>query len=114
MRNQDVDAFVAKLPAQQQEAIEVLRQLMEKHAPKVAEVISYNQPTWKGKKMVATLSPSSSHVTFVFSKGAAFTDSHGLLEGSGKTAKHIKVTSAAAINTAAIRDYIAQAVKLDA
>jgi hypothetical protein len=115
MRSDEVDVYVKeKLPAQFAEAMETVRGMMEEGAPGVREIISYGQPTWKGKKMVLTVSPSKSHLTVVFSRGADIEDSHGLLEGSGKTSKHLKVKTAADLDREAFRDYLAQVLILDA
>jgi hypothetical protein len=40
-------------------------------------------------------------------------DDHGLLEGVGKKTRHVKLKKPGAIDQAALRDYIAQAVALD-
>jgi hypothetical protein len=52
-------------------------------------------------------------VTFAFSRGAEFDDPHGLLEGVGKKTRHVKLKKADAIDRDALRDYVAQAVRLD-
>jgi hypothetical protein len=51
--------------------------------------------------------------TFAFSRGADFEDPYGLLEGVGKKTRHVKIKKVAAIDRDALRDYVAQAVRLD-
>lgn len=116
MRSAEVDAYVKNKVenAEQALALEAVRSLMEKHAPQVDEIISYGQPTWKGNKMVLTVKPSKSHLTVVFSRGADITDKHGLLAGTGNTSKHLKVAKATDIDPAIFRDYLTQAIALDA
>lgn len=86
---------------------------MAECAPKADEVISYGSPAWKGNKILTIISPSKTHITFAFERGAEFQDAHGLLAGSGKRTRHVKIKSLDAMNHDALRDYIAQAAGLD-
>ena len=116
MSSKEVDEYVAtKLEPWQQEIVEVLRDIVREAAPGSSELITYGSPGWKGtsNKLLAIVSPSKKHIVFSFSRGAAFDDVHGLLEGSGKVTRHVKITDAADIRREALRDYVAQAVKLD-
>jgi hypothetical protein len=98
----------------QQPIVAALRDLMSECAPEANEVISYGSPAWRATKILAIISVSTSHITFAFERGAEFTDDHGLLQGVGKKTRHVKLKSAEAINQAALRDYVEQAVVLDA
>jgi hypothetical protein len=112
--NPDVDAFIAtRLLPEQQEIAGVLRELVAEQAPELQEVISSGSPAWKGRTVVAIISHSKTHLTFAFSRGADFEDPHGLLEGVGKKTRHVKIKKVAAIDRDALRDYVAQAVRLD-
>ena len=116
MSSKDVDAYVAaKLEPWQREIVEGLRSLVREAAPRSSELITYGSPGWKGgsNKLLAIVSPSKKHVTFAFSRGAAFHDVYGLLEGTGKVTRHVKITDVADIDRAALRDYVVQAVKID-
>lgn len=46
------------------------------------------------------------HVNVGFFHGAALADTAGLLEGSGKRMRHVKLTPGAGLDTAALRDLI--------
>jgi hypothetical protein len=114
MGSKEVDEFVrTKVLPQHQEIVEALRALMKESAPGASEVISRGSPAWEGKKILAIISVSKTHITFAFARGAEFTDTHGLLDGIGKTTRHVKIKKVDAIDKAALRDYIKQAVKLD-
>lgn len=110
-----VDAFVqARVRPEFHEIVRLLRDLMRECAPDATEMISYGIPTWKGRKMLAVLSPTQKDITFSFSRGAEFEDRHGLLRGEGKVSKHVKIKDVAHLPTEALRDYIRQALALDA
>jgi hypothetical protein len=114
MASNDVDEYVTtKLPPQHQGIVALLRELMSKGAPDAHEVISHGSPAWKGNRVLAIISPSKTHITFAFARGAEFADEHGLLEGVGKTTRHVKIKNVDSVDPAALRDYIQQAVTLD-
>lgn len=114
MSSSEVDAFVAeKLDPRYTGIVTALRALMADAAPDATECLTYGSPAWRGKKILAVISQSKTHLTFAFGRGAEFEDTHGLLEGVGKTTRHVKIKTLDGINEAALRDYIAQAVRLD-
>jgi hypothetical protein len=76
-------------------------------------VISYGIPAWRGKRILAVISPTKKDITFAFSRGAEFEDKYGLLGGVGKVSKHIKLKNLKDVNKAALRYYIKQALKFD-
>lgn len=114
MSNPAVDDYVkTKVLPQHQEIVSALRGLMAECAPRAQEVILYGSPAWKGNKSLAVISVSKTHITFAFERGAEFTDAFGLLVGSGKRTRHVKLKKAEDLNRDALRDYITQAVELD-
>ena len=110
----EIDEFVrTRVLPQHQEIVERLRRLMRENAPDAREVVSRGSPAWQGVRILAIISVSKTHVTLAFARGAEFEDAYGLLDGVGKTTRHVKLKAAGAIDEDALRDYIAQAVKLD-
>ena len=105
--------IAAKIWPEQKPLVERLRVLVRECAPNAAELITYGIIGWKGRKMLAVISPTQKDMTFSFSQGAAFEDRFGLLKGEGHVSKHIKVTDVDTLPEEAIRYYIAQALKLD-
>lgn len=115
MRNADIDAFAqARLTPEYREHLERIRELMAQHAPAAQEVISSGSPAWRGKRILAIISPSKTHLTFAFERGASFVDRHGLLQGAGKQTRHVKIRGWSDDLDTALPDYISQAVQADA
>jgi len=110
-----VDQFVAQrvLPPFRP-VVARLRSLMREHAPGATEIVAYGIPAWRAIKILAVLSPTQKDITFAFSRGAEMVDRHGLLRGVGSVSKHVKLRTLEDVNEAALRDYIAQALTLDA
>ena len=94
--------------------MKVLRALMRQCAPTATEIMSYGIPAYKGKRILAVISPTKKGITFAFSRGAAFRDRYGLLEGVGKVSKNVRMRNLDDVNKDALRYYIKQALELDA
>jgi hypothetical protein len=45
--------------------------------------------------LVCAIAPFASHVNLMFSRGATLPDPEGLLQGSGKRARHVKISTLA-------------------
>jgi hypothetical protein len=91
----------------------MIRQLMKEAAPQAQELISYGLPAYKVKRIIAVISPNKEGITFSFSRGAQFEDRYGLLKGSGKSSKHVKIKNLATVNQEALHYYIQKAVEFD-
>lgn len=85
---------------------------MREAAPQAREIIAYGSLGWKVKDIIAVINPTKNYVTVAFLRGADFEDKYGLLEGSGKTQKLLKIKYTV-VNSGPLRYYIKQAVKLD-
>ncbi len=110
-----VDEFVeARVLPQYREVVALLRALMHEVAPDVTEAIHYGIPAYKGKRILAVISPTQRDITFSFSRGVYFEDRYGLLRGLGKSSRHVKIKSLATANVEALKYYIRQALELDA
>jgi hypothetical protein len=114
MSNPVIDDYLkTKVLPQHQGIVSALRELMAECAPQAQEVLLYGSPAWKGNKALAVVSPSKTHITFAFDRGAEFEDAYGLLAGVGKRTRHVKIKALETMNQDALRAYIAQAVRLD-
>jgi len=115
MALQDVDAFVEnRILPEHHGVVAMLRKLMRECAPTAEECISYGIPVWRGKNILALISPTKQDITFAFTHGAKFDDKYGLLKGAGKVSKHVKIKDLRSANKEALRYYIKQALELDA
>ncbi|SDT09353.1 DUF1801 domain-containing protein [Microterricola viridarii] len=115
MRNRDFDVFAeARLTPAYREVFESLRRLVEETVPSAHEVVSTGSPAWQGTRILASVSPSAQYLILVFERGAAFTDEHGLLEGTGYNTRHVKLWPEEPVPLDALRDYFTQAAAIDA
>ena len=109
-----VDEFVArKVVPEFRPVVAAIRKVMKESAPDAQEVISYGIPMYGLKRPLAWINPSKTGITFGFRQGASFADRYGLLRGTGKHAKHVRMRNLGEVNSPALRYYIRQALKLD-
>jgi uncharacterized protein YdhG (YjbR/CyaY superfamily) len=109
-----VDEFVeSKVLPEYRPIVTAIRNLMKENAPRAQEAISYGLPMYAQKKPLAWISPSKTGISLGFREGASFEDAYGLLGGTVRHAKHVKMKTLADVNRPALRYYIKQAVKLD-
>ena len=110
-----VDDYIqSQIPAEFHATATLIRDLIHACAPDAQEVIKWNQPVWQQKAPMVLIGAATGHVLLIFSRGAEFTDTFGLLEGEGGVSRHVKLRAPESVNQAAIRDYIGQAVRFDA
>jgi hypothetical protein len=64
------------------------------------------------KDTVCTIMPQKTYVNLGFPRGADMTDTSGLLIGTGKRARHIRIHDLALVGLPAVRDMIAKAAQL--
>lgn len=113
-----IDSFLADYPDNIRQLALKLRDLILKELPSMIEqvdapskIIAYGyDKTYKGS--VCAIAPYQSHINLMFSKGAVLPDPDGLLEGTGKKARHIKIRTDDNINQPAVHTLLAEAAAL--
>ena len=109
-----VDEFVeSNVLPEFRPVVAALRSLMKESAPDVREEMSYGLPMYIKNSTLAWISPSKKGITFSFMRGIAFEDKYGLLGGSAKHARYVRLKGLDEIKKPALRYYIKQALKLD-
>lgn len=73
----------------------------------------YSVPVYRVTHDIVAISPTKTGVTFSFTYGASFEDRHGVLTGSGKRSRTVRVSDIDTYPEEAMADYIAQAIARD-
>ena len=73
-----------------------------------AKLIAYSYLPGTYKGLILAVAPQRRYVNLMFSKGVELSeiDAEGLLEGTGKLARHVKLSSPEDLQTPALRDLI--------
>lgn len=66
-----------------------------------SKIIAYGTGR-KYADLVCAVAPFTAHVNLMFARGAALPDPAGLLQGTGKRARHVKLTSPADLEQSAL------------
>jgi hypothetical protein len=95
-------------------ARDVLLELLPETVEQVdqsARLVAYGRDrTLKG--LICGLALQKSYVNLMFARGTQLDDPNGLLEGTGKLARHVKLRSREDIDGPAVRDLVVQAGRL--
>ncbi|HDI3308709.1 TPA: DUF1801 domain-containing protein [Vibrio cholerae] len=89
--------------------VESLRAIVLCISKTVSEEIKYGGILFSDPEPFCGVFSYKQHITLELSNGAGLEDEFGVLEGKGKTRRHIKFLTAADIQKKHAREYIAQA-----
>lgn len=109
-----VDAIIADLPPELRRIARELRRAILSVAPSLEECVKWNVPNWKGRQLVLCLMVYPDHLNLGLWRGAELAPSFRMVEGTGKSLRHIKVKSATQANSSEVRKVVQAAVSLDA
>jgi hypothetical protein len=111
-----VEQFLSTYPADVQELALKARELVQEIVPDVREqvyeaykTIGYGSVT-KKDAMFCYIAPLKDRINLGFYRGVVLPDANGLLEGTGKLLRHVKVHSMAELEQPALRQLITDAV----
>ena len=96
--------------------METLREFVHQTLPGASEGMQYGVPVFRNanKVPVIYLFGSRDHVNFGFLKSAELSDPHGVLEGSGKPSKHVRIFPGAPIDEPTLRAFVKQCETMSA
>jgi hypothetical protein len=107
------DEFIAGLPDWQPQAAQILRDLVKRAAPRASEAVKWSQPVFEFNGPFCYLQTHSGHLNFGFWRGVDLEDPEGLLQGTGKKMRHVKITGPNEIPIDALQAMVKQAVQLN-
>ncbi len=83
------------------------------YGPDLVEGIKYGGIVFsRGKELLGGIFPYRNHLSIDFSKGIELPDPHGILGGSGKFRRHIKLTKEKDIEANQVESFIKQVCEL--
>lgn len=109
---QEITRYVNGLSKFQQEIIEKVRMVVLTADPSVKEGMKWGSVAFFNEKNICGFRVAKDHVTLLFMEGADLKDNFGILEGSGKKARTVKMATTADIPEEAIGDLVQQAIRL--
>ena len=97
-----VEAYIASASEFARPICTKLREIVRKAAPKLEEGIKWRSPNYKGNGLVCSIGAFKEHVNVGFFLGALLDDPAGLLEGTGKRGRHVKLRPGREIDSPAL------------
>jgi hypothetical protein len=108
-----IDNFIRALDPERREIVVALRTIIHKAIPKAEESIKWGSPWWTQNGYVCCIYTAGDHINFGFSRGVELTDPDGLLEGTGKGMRHVKLNSVKDIRKTQFTAWLKEAAKLN-
>jgi len=90
----DVDRYIEKAPPAQRSILLSLRAMLLEEIPGLEEHYKWSRPVYSKKKDLLYLKSGKTYATLGFFDAAALKDPGGLLEGTGKSMRHVKIRQA--------------------
>jgi hypothetical protein len=103
-----VDGFFAKQPPPLRTILDQLRALIAETAPEATSATKWGMPFYSvGANMMCALAAFKAHVNLILpGPPGTYADPDSLLEGDGKTGKHLKLRPTDTVPRAAIRGWL--------
>jgi hypothetical protein len=109
-----IDAYLERKDEKLAEVAHGLRLLMKKAIPGVKETVNpWKLPTFESNGPMCYFSIGTDHVTFGFLRGTSLPDPDKLLEGTGKSLRHVKLRKTNDVRKPALKKLILAAAKLN-
>lgn len=105
-RNQKVTDYIGKAGNGKSEILESLRDLIHDTIPETSEDLKFGMPVFAKKKIFTYLKSNKHHINLGFYNIERISDPNGLLEGSGKNMRHLKVKTMNDIDAAQIKEWL--------
>jgi hypothetical protein len=103
-----VDGFFAKQPPQLRALLDQLQAMIAEAAPEATAVTKWGMPFYSvGANTLCALAAFKAHINLILpGPPGTYADPDGLLEGDGKTGKHLKLRPTDALPRAAVRGWL--------
>ncbi len=109
--NAQVTEFINNAPADQKAMMEKLRNIIHQAVPDVTEEFKWGRPVFKKTKDFAYFKSAKAYLTLGFFNYTNLRDDNGLLEGTGKDMRHIKLKNAGNIDEKLMKEWFETAAK---
>lgn len=104
--NQQLTQYIESAPEPHQSIMRKIRAIMQENVPGLQESFKWSRPVFGTTKDFAYLQANKSHVSLGFYRFDLFDDPDGLLEGTGKTMRHVKLRKPEDIDEARLKSWL--------
>ena len=111
--SKEVSEYINGLPEDKQEIVKALRSIILSVDPSLNESLKWKQPVYSKKEDICYIFPTGGHVNLGFYRAIELKDPKGLLEGTGKKLRHIKIRSLEDIDKEYFWELVSDAISKD-
>jgi hypothetical protein len=109
-----IDDYVAQSAVELRPVADAIRRLVRKAVPNSQEAVnSWRIAAFDYHGPICLMMIGKRHVSICFPRGTWLKDSAGLLEGTGKNLRHVKLKSTAGLNIAGLRELLEESAGLN-
>lgn len=112
-REVDVEGYLARVEPPLRGLVREVRRTVLDAVPGMEETVKWGSLTYEMNGIVCSIVIHKGHVNLQLRRGAELADPDGLLEGTGKSMRHLKVGSPGDIKRGPIRALVKQAAKVN-
>ena len=111
--SKEVSEYINALPEDRKEIVKALRSIILSVDPSLNESLKWKQPVYSKKGDICYIFPTGGHVNLGFYRAIELKDPKGLLEGTGKKLRHIKIRSLEDIDKEYFWELVSDAISKD-
>jgi hypothetical protein len=109
-----IDEYVTRKGGELGGVAQGLRRLVKNAVPDTKETVNpWKMPTFESNGPMCYFSVAKSHITFGFLRGTSLPDPAKLLDGTGKSLRHVKLRSMDDLGKPALKKLIQAAARLN-
>lgn len=109
-----VARYLAELPDEIGQIASRVRHIVLGSAAGITEELKWGTPWFSKNGRLCYLMANQEHVTFGFAKGASLNDPDRILEGTGKSMRHVKLRTVADVRPRQFALWVREAIQLNA
>jgi hypothetical protein len=104
--NNQVTEYIENAPVEQKEMMKIIRTLIHQSVPTVTEEFKWSRPIFRTTKDFAYFLINKNYLTVGFTKDfEKLNDKNKILEGTGKTMRHIKLKKTSDIDSELLKEW---------
>ena len=111
MAESNLNEYLEKTPTTQHDLVRALDEIITSAEPALTSSLKWGNLTYSGSSNVCAIVAHTHHVNLQFFQGTHLTDHQGLLIGTGKEMRHIKISSEKDVDAESIKVLVKDAAK---
>jgi hypothetical protein len=109
----DLEEYLSQYPEEMNSITKNLRNLILEIVPDMDELVKWKNLFYEKNGFVCAIVIHKDHVNLEFARGTEIEDPNGVLEGTGKKIRHLKIRKSDEIKFDELKKMLLEAVKLN-